>query len=101
MVDERDLKIKLVKQMLRKEYIGRRYGQAQHIISKVPQHERKAARNILKAMVADPSSPVAHYKDKMSAYRLASKPKAERFIESLGGDPELDDEYEDLRIIRR
>lgn len=101
MVDEAELKISLVKQMLRKEYIGHRYGRGRHIASKMPKRERKSAEKVLKKMASDPETPVAHYKDKQNSYRLVGKPEAQKYIESLGGDPDIDDEYNDLRIIRR
>lgn len=100
MVDDTDLKIKLVKQMLRKRYFGRRYAETPQILPKIAQHERPTAKKLLKSMANDPRVPVGHYKDKRSTYQLTSEADGKKFIESLGGNPELNGEYDDLRIVQ-
>lgn len=101
MADEKELKIALVKQMLRKRYFGRRYADARQIIPKIDQADRPQAKKLLQSMANAPTIPVGHYKDKSNTYQLVSKPKGEQFIEQLGGDPEIDSEYDDIRIVDR
>lgn len=98
-MDGDQLKIEIVKKMLRKEYIGRRYGRESNILSQYSGRQRKEARSMLRSMASDTSIPVAHYKDKNKSYRLLDAGRAKTFVERLGGNPEVESEYDDLRIV--
>lgn len=98
--DDSDLKVEMLKFMLRKEYIGRRYGEETDILSKYHGKQRKRAQKILQSMATNPGAPVGHYKDKHTTYRLIDSGRAKALIERLGGDPDDVGENDGLRILQ-
>lgn len=87
MATDNDLRIKVLKKMIRKGITGNHKVTVDTAKTWVATHDRGRAEGQIRAMVSDPEAPVEAYGGSRDNVRLTSVDEAVEYIKDLGGDP--------------
>lgn len=85
--DERNLALKIVNKLLRKQVTGGHKKQVDTVKKWVASHNEKQAEEMIRRMIKDPDAPLEGYGGSRDNVRLTSIQAGKDFVEEHGGNP--------------